>query len=213
MTKDHFTAPFTLKSQVDFRSLDSKINMYELRLNGWFIKIAKALRDNPSESEGGPGADPVALMIVMSLFEAHGVYLQGKGTRLDGRGDPLSKENFKYGFLEFLSKKHATWNAQKRDDIADMAYKRVRCGLFHLNWSKKGVWYDRGADEENPEASIKPTYYKKKLVKITFNVPAFVLEVDEYFQDYVADLRNVKSKSQRRKRFAEGWKVINSSLS
>jgi hypothetical protein len=214
MKKDHYVAPHTLKSELDLRNLDSKIDYYEQRLFGWFIKIAKALRKDPSDPEGGPGADPVALMIIISLFEAHGVFLQGNNTpRLKGKGknkEPKSKENFEYGFLEFLSKKHSEWPKQKQKDIAKMAYKYVRCGLFHLNSTRKGIWYDRGPDEEHPNPPIDPRYHNKKLVKITFNVPAFVLEVEEYFQEYVAELRDTKSQS--RKSFAEGWKIVQASL-
>jgi hypothetical protein len=108
MKKDHYVAPYTLKSELDLRNLDSKIDMYERRLNGWFIKIAKALKNDPSAPDGGPGADPVALMIVISLFEAHGVYLQGNNAPINTKYRyPISERNFKYGFLEFLSKKHS----------------------------------------------------------------------------------------------------------
>jgi hypothetical protein len=209
MKDDYFVGWNALKSQFDLRSLDKKIDWYELRLNGWYIRIAKALENDPSDLLGGPGADPAALMIAMSLFEPHGVYLQGKNTPLNKYKEPQSKFNFEYGFRRFLSKKHAGWNQQKQDAIAEMVYTHVRCGFFHLNSHKKGIRYYRG--ETHPEPSINPKYYRKKLIRITFNVPAFVLEVEEYFHEYVAVLRN--SKSQERKRFTEGWKIIDSSLS
>ena len=209
MKDDYYVGRNALKSQFDLRSLDKKIDWYELRLNGWYIRIAKALENDPSDPQQGPGANPAALMIAMSLFEPHGVYLQGINAPCHKKTKkPLSKENFEHGFLEFLSKKHSSWSRQKQEDVAKMVYTHVRCGFFHLNSHKRGIWYDRG--DAYPEPSIKPRCYKKQLVKITFNVPAFVLEVEDYFQEYVAMLRN--KKSRERKRFAEGWKIIDTSL-
>ena len=67
-----------------------------------------------------------------------------------------------------------------------------------------------GPDEKHLTPSIKTRYYAKKLTRITFNVPAFIAEVDDYFEQYVAELR--MPKSQPRKKFNEGWKIIRESL-
>ena len=146
MKKDYFIGPEMLRSEHSLRSLDKKIELYQRRLKGWFIEVAKALRNNPGDPNGGPGADPVSLMIAMSLFEPLGILLQGNGIQRNNRGEPSSKQNFEYGFNDFLSKKHPEWTAPQRKDMTEMIYKQVRCGLFHLNTAKKGIVYYRGPD-------------------------------------------------------------------
>ena len=157
MKDDYFVAPHTLKSNTDLRNPEKKIDLYEKRLFGWFIDIAKALKVNPGDPNGGPGADPASLLIAMSLFEPLGVYLQGENAPIHTKsGEPKARENFEHGFKHFLEKIHSELSKAQREEIAEWMYRQVRCGLFHLNTAKRGIWYDRGTNSQpTPSMAVK----------------------------------------------------------
>jgi hypothetical protein len=158
--------------------LDTKIAIYEDRVFGWFLRVAHELRNK----DGNSGY--VVLQIALSQIE--GIELFKEGTV----GEAPSKKTFVDSLMKMF-----TIPAQHRTQIESF-YRAVRCGLFHVGFTKDNV-------------AISSTYshdfgvaHDSSIIEI--NPWKFLDAVTAYTQQYVADLKNPANVALR-ENFRKRW--------
>jgi hypothetical protein len=123
-------SPQFLNSKLSGGRLEDKIDVFEDRMTGWFLRHADALCANSYPGHANAGI--AALTIVASYFEAIECYYSGQDSR------NRSAEFFRRGFLKVFpdlpgvlrERGHANPD-ELADELAADVYEQLRCGLLH----------------------------------------------------------------------------------
>jgi hypothetical protein len=187
-------------------SLEHKIAIYEDAVLGWFLDIAKSLTKQTA-------ADFVILMVILSFFEGHAIYLRGRVPNPRESG-----EFFKYGFKAVLGSglvkfdpPHETKEEEDKrlHDAAEWVYKRARNGMFHDGMVRRGIELFRGdTTRKAPPFELSYDAYDNP-ARVRFNTPGMLDIVTIYFQEYIAKLRDPANKDLR-ERFETIWDELHS---
>jgi hypothetical protein len=184
-------------------NLEDKITIYERRIRGWFLDVAARLNQLKT-----PDVDFVILLILMSFFEGHAMYLEGDtNTKPHGK----SMQFFTKGFVtvvksdvQFDSSISEEQKASLLESVAKMIYSEARCGLFHDGMIRHGITLYRG--EKGQETQALEVHIDKDRISISFNAPKLLKIVDRYVQNYVARLRDPDSANDDlRTNFQKTW--------
>lgn len=146
-------------SSLSLNDYETKIKIYEDRVNGWFLKIAEKLkRDNE--------AGFVILSIAIAYIEGNQQFREGK----------ISENNSKPFFIKGIRRIFGKEDVP--EDILKDYYKKVRCGLFHDGMTGKNV----SISGDFPD----PLRYTNGTIKI--NSHRFLDKIKQDFQSYIAEL-------------------------
>jgi len=169
-------------------TLENKIDVFEDRISGWQIGIAKKM------IQGGiQHSDLALLQIVVCYFEMLGMYRSGY------IGDHQSSSNFKKGF-------RATFPeiGEKEEGFLNAFYKKIRNGVYHIGLPKAGVilsCHTPGSVAFIPGTTI-----------LAVCASRLVEDIDIKFHQYVTDLRNPE-KAELRRNFESRFHYDNSDAS
>ncbi|MBI1249029.1 hypothetical protein GC197_14455 [bacterium] len=161
--------------------LDDKILIFEDRVLNWHLNIVELIR-NHMEAKEQNGTDWnhagfAMLTLLFTYFEMIAQYKQGKSS------NKASQKMFCYGVDDVYPGK---FSMAKRKKI----YTRVRCGMYHNAFVKKGTLIDGGftdAIEVENGGNVK------------INPHVLSPEVKKHFVAYVAELKDEKNKALRKK--------------
>jgi hypothetical protein len=124
------TSPRFLNSKLTAGRFEDKLDVFEDRMRGWFLRHAQALCSAQYEDHANAGV--AALTILASYFEAIECYYSGEDS------NHRSAEFFRRGFLKVFPDLPAVLSAQGHpspdtlsDEVAADVYVQLRCGLLH----------------------------------------------------------------------------------
>jgi hypothetical protein len=166
----HFSDDFT-----SGWTLEDKIDVFEARIQGWQLGIAKSLA-----SENLQDAQLAILHLVSTYFEMIGKYIKGY------LGDDKSKMHFEIGFRHVFPDIEETESA-----FMDSVYRNLRCGLYHLGRPAPNVILN-----DDAQGSIG---YHEQHDMIMVSPTKFLSEVEQNFEAYVRGLRNPSNPKLRRR--------------
>ena len=147
-------------------TLENKIDVFEDRIYGWQIRIAKKIIRHEIDHAG-----LALLQIVVCYFEMLGIYLSGY------IGDHRSPSNFKIGFRATFPEIGA-----REEEFLNTFYDSVRNGLYHIGLPKAGVILHCG---DHGSVGFLPG--TRNLVVCP---DALVDDIDIKFHKYINDLHN-----------------------
>jgi len=150
----------TDKQMHSLQNTDTKINIYEDRVNTWFLKVAQKLKMNRE-------AGFVILSIAVAYIEGNQQFREGVSSH------NKSKTFFIKGMRRIFDK----------EDVPEKVlldyYQQIRCGLFHDGMTRKSVFI---MDDLST-----PISYNNGLIKI--NSHKFFDKIDADFKEYIAQLK------------------------
>lgn len=155
-------------------SLDNKISVFEDRVIGWQLDIAKkcAALDHSGFA---------VLHIIMSYFEAIAKYKDGFVQY------EKSKKYLKQGLLDVLpSLKNIKSHVQEQ--IAEKFYEGVRCGLYHGGMTPRGIFISGEINEPLELIDNCLHIHPNKLLD----------QVCSHFDEYIRQLNNSQNSNLRR---------------
>ena len=139
--------------------------IFEDRVKEWFINIAEELKKN---NEAGY----VILMICIQYVESMIQFKKGEDS--SGKSGEFFKDGIKDIFPEI------------EEDLINLLWSSVRCGLFHNGMTDDGIFIN--ADKENNQEI---TLFKVKGEnKVLINPHKFLDKINEHFKDYITKLKN-----------------------
>ena len=157
---------------------DSKIRIYEDRVNHWFLRLAIPMVNVQSPH------DYIALSIALSYIEGVEQYRRGKSTPI-GKSGSWFKKSAKRIF------------SMASDDAIKRLWEEVRCGLFHCGFTVGKTYishnYEQPLEIDNDRLNINP----QKFVEATI----------EDYDGYVKELRESKPNDNIRKNFLNLWDI------
>jgi hypothetical protein len=160
---------------------DTKILIYEDRVNGWFMRIADELQARDGD------AGYVALQIAASQIEGIQQHFDGADSK------NASKKTFKAGCLRIFG-----LDAQQHDAAMEKLYDAIRNGLFHDGFTKSKVWlsgeFPNALGFQGDEILVNPWRFKEV--------------VGASFGDYVAKLKD-PGNAALRNNFVKIWDAKN----
>ncbi|MFA5031681.1 MAG: hypothetical protein WC614_01555 [bacterium] len=161
-------------------TIDDDINVFEDRVNGWQIDIAKQCGSIPNAGFG-------VLHIILSYFESIAKFREGY---VNNRA---SMKYFKLGIMKAipqLSKLSST----KSNDVVNTLYSEMRCALYHAGMTGRGILITQDINEA---ISIESRC-------IYINPANLVEAAQQDFDMYIKELRdpkNIQLRTNFRKRF------------
>jgi len=161
-------------------SLDTKILVFQDRVKGWFLDIARGL----CEKDGNSGY--IVLQIAASQIEGTQQYFEG--TSSEGQ----SKKAFVRGMKRVFGPQ-----AMGHDALLEDFYSRVRCGLFHDGFTKANVGISWGVGF--------PVSFGGGGIMV--NPRMFLAAVDASVEEYVKQLQD-PSNQDLRKKFETRWDAV-----
>jgi hypothetical protein len=178
-------SPRFLNSKLAAGRLEDKIDVFEDRMEGWFLRHGRALCAD--EYGGRTSARFAALTIVASYFEAIECYCSGEESR------NRSCEFFKRGFLRVFPDLPASLRAQGHaspdelaNDIAGDVYAQLRCGLLHEALPRHLLLLR----EDTAAVGFMVHKGTGDLGSIVVDARKFVEAVSAHFRVYIARLRD-----------------------
>ena len=147
-------------------TLDQKINVFEDRVSGWQIGIARAILDCGIEH-----SDFALLQILVCFFEMLGAYLSGSTAK--GR----ESRNFKEGLKATIPN-----IAEDAELGLDAVWKKIRNGVYHIGLVKAGVLLRCGTG--------RPIRFVPETNSLEVCAAELLGEIEARFRAYVADLQN-----------------------
>lgn len=170
-------------------NLEIKINIFEARVNGWFLDVADQLRSNDA-------AGYAILSIILCYFEMIELYIKGITQDLDdyGRGQRTrepSKEHFKGGVRRVAQ--HSNWPQNDLDTMSDRLYTAFRCGIYHGGMTRQGALI---TEDPNMEA-----VYQVSDANLIIKPRQLLSDVQKHFKSYISDLRQKQSSDKFSRRF------------
>lgn len=162
-------------------SLDDKIAIFEDRVKGWQLNIAKKCAEIPHSGFA-------VLHIVISYVEAIAKYQAGF---VQNR---KSRDYFQQGLLEMIPDLK-NYSEQDQKEIAKKLYYGVRCGLYHGGMISKGVFI-------TGEINTSVVFFKEMGLYIHPNrlVDLALVHFDKYVEQ-LKDLKNSELRKNFEKRF------------
>ncbi len=159
----------------DSWDINLKIEIFEWRVKGWMLNVAKRLVLSDS------AAGYAALSIVLSYFELVSLYYKGETKDLCGEEtDLLPIEDFKNGFK--LVVEQLTWPKPSHTTLKRL-YHYLRCGLYHDGMARWRVWVSRDLTE----------VYTVGEGIITINPVLLVEDLGCHFGTYIRKLRKASN--------------------
>lgn len=158
-------------------TLDQKIEIFEDRIRGWQLDVAKEIRDKLGTTGGGFESYQFALLaLLFSYFEMIGQYLDGV----------LSTDRSKKSFLRGLKSAFPQFS----DDDGSLIYKRIRCGMYHAGIVQHGALLsDRFSEpiriEQNPSI-------------VYVNPVRLIDALDHHFSTYIELIKKPENVDERR---------------
>lgn len=157
---------------------DEKISVFEDRVDGWHLKAAEEML-RQIESKQPPVMQHAAyalISVVFSYFEMVGQIVKRRaGEKAGATGD------FVRGFKNVFPATSLT------DAQVEIVYDRIRCGMFHNGYTKKGVHIDGGFTEVFE--------YKNNVVLL--NPHLLVPAIRQHFTGLVALLKDPANTDER----------------
>ena len=169
-------------------TLENKIDVFEDRIYGWQIGVAKKIIRHDISHAG-----LALLQIVVCYFEMLGIYVAGY------IGDRRSPANFKKGFKATFPE-----IGDEEEEFVNTFYDSIRNGLYHVGLPKAGVILHCGN-----HGSVGFLPGTRNLVVCP---DALVDDIDIKFRQYVTDLRNPE-KTELRRHFESRFDHDNSEVS
>jgi hypothetical protein len=157
---DDFVRDGRTHAQLPIKDLSTKIQIYEDRVDGWFLQHARKLL-------GDGNADYVVLQIALAQVEGMQQFREGKSSEKGSR--PC--------FVRALRRLFSLKKNTKAD--LEAFYGAVRCGLFHDGFTKGVVFVSRTFTE--------PMTIQKGYIFV--NAEKFLGHVVEDLKNYVSALR------------------------
>ncbi len=164
--------------ELNINDILTKILIFEDRYNEWFFEVGNRLKP---DNEAGF----VILMIVASCIEGLAQYGHGENSRGN------SKERFIEQFRTIFS---------FPEDISEIMYDSMRCGLFHDSMIRKGIMISTNFGIVTP-TSEDGTYI--------INPHLFLEDLQYYFEQYIKTLQD-PANSDKREKFEKIWDEFNS---
>lgn len=177
----------TTRDFPDGWTIDNKIDVFEARIEGWQIGIAKEIIIKEIPHRGF-----ALLHIVFSYFEMIGKYIHGY----------IGEEKSKYYFGKGVQATFAVSPAEEK--FLKVLYSSVRNGLYHLGMTKINVMLRDdipGSIGFNSEKNI-----------LAICPDRLVEDLDIRFHDYVSKLRDTKN-VELRENFEKRFDYDNSDTS
>ncbi len=167
--------------------LDSKILIYEDRVNGWFLNFAEELtkKDN---------SEFVVLMICINYFEGNQQFREGKSSLNN------SSETLKRALKRVLP--------EAEEEILDCLIDKVRHGLFHDGMTRRGALLRYGLGIPFFKFTMEDG---EKWLEI--DPSRFLEELRNDFISYIECLKNKENKKERdnfEKHYNERYEIIKS---
>jgi hypothetical protein len=162
---------------------DDKIAVFEDRVDGWQLRIAEELLRQIEIQQPPPmqHAGYALISVLFPYFEMIGQILKKQaGEKTGATGD------FVRGFKQVFP------TAALTDPEIEIVYDRIRCGMFHNGYTKKGVYID-GEYTEVFE-------YKNGVVQL--NPHLLVPAIRSHFATLAALLKD-KANTEERSRFID----------
>jgi len=145
---------------------DKKIEIFQDRVNGWMLDIAKQCNEIPHSGFA-------VLSIILSYFEMIGAFNKGD---TDHTGSNEFKDGIRLVFQEF----------KNHDSELGELYRLCRCGMYHIGMVREGILldnYDKPLSLENNVWKIDPA---KLVERIT----------EHFNNDYLNQIRTNKTHFQ-----------------
>lgn len=168
--------------------IDAMVDVFEDRVNGWFLDHAQALQDSKDQHVGF-----AVLMITFSYFEQYAQYEKGQDS------NSQSCNYFKDGFLSVFPELNKLLLTEI-DILIDITYGSARCGFFHSGMTKSDFFI------RDNHVNGDPVVFENN--KIYIDRYKFLDRVRNHFCDYVLKLRN-KNNVQLRTNFESFWRLVN----
>ena len=160
------------EQEYSIKDLDTKILIFEDRVKEWFLEIGEELKKN---NEAGY----IILMICMQYIE--NIIQLKKGEDSSGKAGQFFKEGLKDLFPNL------------RQDLVDLTWSSIRCGLFHNGMTGDGIFLN--ADEGN---QLEIALFKiNNEDKVLINPHKFLDKVKFHFQEYINKLKDNKNTELR----------------
>jgi hypothetical protein len=165
-----------LESGLEYNDIETKILIFEDRINGWFLDVANKLKEN---NEAGF----VIVMISLGYVEGIQQYVEGAGS------DTGSKDCFVRGIKRIFTLD------DRYDTLIENLYKGARCGLFHNFMTSSSI----SISGDYPDVIL----FNNNVISI--NPHKFIDCIRKDFEKYVEDLKNKENivvRSNFEKRFS-----------
>lgn len=200
------TAPMELKSTLPAEmTLDQKIDLFECRVEVWHLGVAAAILKQ-IESAKNPSIWSHAayglIAITFTYFE-----MIGKTLNPDSQSSGTSSDDFNYGFCNVYSDFKPTngvytdklpvpsGTKPQNNDPEILKVKefrnRIRNGIYHLGYTKKGLWIHN--DIGRPDFEIEQAAYRSGGSTINtyrMNPHGTTRTVIEHFARFISNLRD-----------------------
>lgn len=175
-------------------SLDQKITIFFERIDGWQLSIADRIINGIRDEKGKivscplPDSAYAVLSIALSFFEMIAKYESGYIGK--GQSEFYFKKGVRSVFPEL--KKYPRMLV---DDLLDVLYNGVRCGLYHSGFTNLKVFI-----RNDVKGAIGLTKQKRLIVNPELLVPALRKYLEEYIERLQA-FRNAQLRKNFEKRF------------
>jgi hypothetical protein len=131
---DNWVSPhFTEADKGSTPDNDALIEVFRDRIDGWQLSIAEEMLRQIEDSPLYPAMKHAAyalISVVFSYFEMVGQLVKMPGKKTGATDD------FVAGFEDV----YPAWKGRTRD--IETVYDRIRCGMFHNGYTKRGVYID-----------------------------------------------------------------------
>ncbi len=151
-------------------TVEKTVDVFEDRVNGWFLDWAEKINHPTSEYEHAGFA---VLNLVLSYFEYIMIFKRGASS--DGKSSKFFADGIKDVFPKFKS-----WNNADSKDFLDTLYKHARCGLYHAGMTREKILL---LDNNHI------IFFNKKDNMIYIDRHKLVPVIQEHFKNYITQLR------------------------
>jgi hypothetical protein len=174
--------------------LGLKINIFEDRVMGWFLKFAEKLSQDPD-------AGYAILSIVLSHFEMIDLYKTGTTKDIEDalkgkRPSEPSKSHFFAGVDSVAD--FAKWPSADLENMKKRLYEAFRCGIYHAGMTRPDVLVT-----EAPKVTNLYEFHGSTLI---IKPRMLLSDVRHHFGAYLDGLRNGKLAAEFERRF--NWEVF-----
>lgn len=176
-------------------SLDDKITLFVEMVDGWQLDIADKCINGQKDEQGNEIVAPIkhsgfaVLYIVSSYFEMIAKFQDGFADK------GCSKYYFKKGVLSVLDSLRNHSHQDEIDQVLDLLYDGVRCGLYHAAFTGQNVILTGDTPYAIGFASDSPS-------KLIINPHLLIPKLREHLARYEVQLRESQN-AQLRKKFED----------
>ena len=179
-------SPNYVSEDLSDNSYNKKIDVFEDRVNGWYLNWAIHLNDQPCGHGGF-----AALHLAFSYFEFIEIFRRGKDSDKD------SAKCFKDGLL-YVFPNLKNWKDDTLNKFQKIIHKQGRCGFFHSGMAKAGIVLE----------DLNDAVISFDGANIYIDRRKFVNSIMGHFNEYVQQLRN--ETQPLLDNFLKAWDIVNS---